>query len=94
VSFFHGSNDGQKGVGLFMIVLMIFLPTQFALHKSFDAEAVLTTLNKVEVTVKATEARIGENEAAEEVVESIEKLKDLFDPSLFHTFSVQFLNVV
>ncbi|WP_353485125.1 inorganic phosphate transporter [Haliscomenobacter sp.] len=77
VSFFHGSNDGQKGVGLFMIVLMIFLPTQFALHKSFDADAVLTTLNKVEVKVKATEARIGENQAAEEVLESIEKLKPM-----------------
>ncbi len=24
VSFFHGSNDGQKGVGLFMIILIIF----------------------------------------------------------------------
>jgi PiT family inorganic phosphate transporter len=32
----------------------------------------------VEVTVKATEARIGENQAAEEVVESIEKLKPMF----------------
>ena len=31
VSFFHGSNDGQKGVGLLLVVMMAFLPTQYAL---------------------------------------------------------------
>jgi len=30
VSFFHGSNDGQKGVGLMLVVLIAFLPMQFA----------------------------------------------------------------
>lgn len=34
VSFSHGSNDGQKGVGLIMIILIAFLPTQFALDSS------------------------------------------------------------
>jgi phosphate/sulfate permease len=36
LSFFHGSNDGQKGVGLVMIILIAFIPTKFALdpHKS------------------------------------------------------------
>ncbi len=52
VSFFHGSNDGQKGVGLFMIVLMIFLVAQFALHKILDATATLTIVNKVEQTTR------------------------------------------
>jgi phosphate/sulfate permease len=32
VSFFHGRNDGQKGVGLAMIVLMVFLPTYFTIE--------------------------------------------------------------
>lgn len=31
VSFFHGRNDGQKGIGLVMIILMAFLPTIFTL---------------------------------------------------------------
>ncbi len=31
VSFFHGSNDGQKGVGLLMLILIAFLPAKFAL---------------------------------------------------------------
>ncbi len=32
VSFSHGSNDGQKGVGLMMIILMMFMPMQYALN--------------------------------------------------------------
>ena len=31
VSFFHGRNDGQKGIGLIMIILMAFMPTVFTL---------------------------------------------------------------
>src|SRR5271169_5383346 len=33
VSFFHGSNDGQKGVGLIMLILIAFLPAKFALDR-------------------------------------------------------------
>jgi len=32
VSLAHGSNDGQKGVGLIMLILIAVLPTQFALN--------------------------------------------------------------
>jgi phosphate/sulfate permease len=31
VSFFHGRNDGQKGIGLVMIILAAFLPTVYTL---------------------------------------------------------------
>ena len=34
VSFFHGRNDGQKGVGLVMIILMAFLPTYFTMENA------------------------------------------------------------
>jgi inorganic phosphate transporter, PiT family len=34
VSFFHGSNDGQKGVGLLMLILIAFLPATFALDRN------------------------------------------------------------
>jgi len=34
VSFSHGSNDGQKGVGLLMIILIAILPARFALDAS------------------------------------------------------------
>lgn len=32
VSFFHGRNDGQKGIGLIMIILMAFLPATYNLE--------------------------------------------------------------
>jgi len=32
VSFFHGSNDGQKGMGLVMLILVGILPASFALN--------------------------------------------------------------
>jgi PiT family inorganic phosphate transporter len=34
VSFFHGSNDGQKGVGLLMLVLIAFLPAKFVMNNN------------------------------------------------------------
>jgi PiT family inorganic phosphate transporter len=34
VSFSHGSNDGQKGVGLLMIILIAIVPAKFALDHS------------------------------------------------------------
>lgn len=36
VSFFHGSNDGQKGVGLLLVVLMAFMPLQYAFNHKHD----------------------------------------------------------
>lgn len=36
VSFFHGYNDGQKGIGLMLIVLFAFLPAQHALSPNFN----------------------------------------------------------
>ena len=34
VSFAHGSNDGQKGMGLIMLILIGTLPTAYALNKT------------------------------------------------------------
>lgn len=36
VSFSHGSNDGQKGVGLMMIILIAIVPMKFSLNMSKD----------------------------------------------------------
>src|ERR1700710_2538731 len=34
VSFFHGSNDGQKGMGLIMLILIGAAPTAYALNRA------------------------------------------------------------
>ena len=37
VSFAHGSNDGQKGMGLIMLILVGVVPTAFALNRTPDS---------------------------------------------------------
>jgi PiT family inorganic phosphate transporter len=37
VSFFHGSNDGQKGIGLIMLILIGTMPTAYALNHAATA---------------------------------------------------------
>ena len=37
VSFAHGSNDGQKGMGLIMLILIGTVPTAYALNRSLPA---------------------------------------------------------
>jgi PiT family inorganic phosphate transporter len=37
VSFFHGSNDGQKGMGLIMLILIGTVPTAYALNHAVTA---------------------------------------------------------
>lgn len=48
VSFFHGSNDGQKGVGLLMLILIAFLPASFAVNHNISNDKILASLNKTE----------------------------------------------
>jgi inorganic phosphate transporter, PiT family len=51
VSFFHGSNDGQKGVGLLMLILIAFLPAKFAVDHSIPSDKILLSLNKTEQVI-------------------------------------------
>jgi PiT family inorganic phosphate transporter len=42
VSYFHGSNDGQKGMGLIMLILVGTVPTAYALNHTVSARDVQT----------------------------------------------------
>ncbi|MGE4556068.1 MAG: inorganic phosphate transporter [Desulfovibrionaceae bacterium] len=42
VSFAHGSNDGQKGVGLIMLILIGILPAHYALNQASDQAEINT----------------------------------------------------
>jgi len=42
VSFFHGSNDGQKGMGLIMLILIGTVPTAYALNRALPTNMVQT----------------------------------------------------
>src|SRR5215510_8668293 len=41
VSFAHGSNDGQKGMGLIMLILIGTVPTAYALNRALPESAVV-----------------------------------------------------
>ena len=54
VSFFHGSNDGQKGVGLLMLILIAFLPAKFALDRGISDDKILASLTRIEQSMPKT----------------------------------------
>jgi phosphate/sulfate permease len=47
VSFAHGSNDGQKGVGLMLVILMGFSPIFFALNPQTDLQRTSESLGAI-----------------------------------------------
>jgi PiT family inorganic phosphate transporter len=51
VSFSHGSNDGQKGVGLVMIILISIVPAYFALDHSQSPQNLVKDVQKIELTL-------------------------------------------
>jgi inorganic phosphate transporter, PiT family len=53
VSFFHGSNDGQKGMGLIMLILIGTVPTTYALNHAVTARQ---TQDFIAVSQQAAEA--------------------------------------
>lgn len=52
VSFFHGNNDGQKGIGLMLIILITFMPIQFALNSDFNVNESLNSINNIELALQ------------------------------------------
>jgi inorganic phosphate transporter, PiT family len=56
VSFAHGGNDGQKGMGLIMLILIGAAPTAYALNRSLpahDTPAFVAALSKAEAVFTA-----------------------------------------
>ncbi|MET4107785.1 inorganic phosphate transporter [Hymenobacter sp. UYP22] len=61
VSYFHGSNDGQKGVGLIMLILIGIVPVHFALNSKLNPLDMRDSLTRVEqVMGKINAAELGE----------------------------------
>jgi PiT family inorganic phosphate transporter len=56
VSFFHGSNDGQKGVGLIMLILIGVVPAYFALDESFSPTRLPGSLTKIEQVISSIDS--------------------------------------
>ena len=50
VSFSHGSNDGQKGVGLMMLIMIAVVPSYFAIDHSKDINDYRNNIAQVQAT--------------------------------------------
>lgn len=59
VSFAHGSNDGQKGMGLIMLILVGSVPMAYALHRAMPANQVTQFVAVAHVTQMALEEYAG-----------------------------------
>ncbi len=63
VSFFHGQNDGQKGVGLVMMILISIMPAYFSIDESVNLQAVNKNLSTISNIIIATDTtKFGEDE--------------------------------
>jgi phosphate/sulfate permease len=58
VSFFHGSNDGQKGVGLIMLILIGIVPAYFALDETFNPSSLNGSLTRIEQIVSTIDSSV------------------------------------
>jgi PiT family inorganic phosphate transporter len=59
VSFFHGSNDGQKGMGLIMLILIGAAPTAYALNRAIPESTTPMFLQSMQAAQTAFQAHTG-----------------------------------
>ncbi len=65
VSYFHGSNDGQKGMGLIMLILIGCAPTAYALNRTLPASATPAYVATANTAIAAFDAKGGPDMAAD-----------------------------
>lgn len=58
VSFFHGQNDGQKGVGLMMMILIAILPGQFSLDTSINLQTSSANVRQIENLMRKADTTV------------------------------------
>lgn len=82
VSFFHGRNDGQKGIGLVMLILIGVLPSYFAITSPKGLSEIKEDVYKVEsIITKIDTVGLGGDEIKkiESIKSNIALLKPIID---------------
>ncbi|TXJ17685.1 MAG: inorganic phosphate transporter [Afipia sp.] len=88
VSFAHGSNDGQKGMGLIMLILIGTVPTAYALNRALPESQVVKFQQTSEAAAKVIAAKgaghsiIGDPRPAVTQYVSLHKINEGTYPSL------------
>ncbi len=93
VSFFHGSNDGQKGMGLIMLILIGAAPTAYALNRAMPASATPAFVQAMEAGEGVFQAHARGVAApslpdARTAVNTALKTKQVNDPAVYAALAV------
>jgi inorganic phosphate transporter, PiT family len=87
VSFAHGSNDGQKGMGLIMLILIGAAPTAYALNRTLPADSTPAFVETMRQAHELFDKRAGSivlppDIAAERVTDAI-RTRNFADPTVY-----------
>ena len=93
VSFAHGGNDGQKGMGLIMLILIGAAPTAYALNRTMPdagAPAFIAAAQKAEAAfaAHAAGAPVVTVAAARQKIGDALKTKEVANPGVYEALSV------
>ncbi|MBX3164959.1 MAG: inorganic phosphate transporter [Bacteroidetes bacterium] len=58
VSFFHGQNDGQKGVGLIMLILISIIPAHYAIDTAVNLNSVNGNVARIEHLIQKVDTTV------------------------------------
>jgi PiT family inorganic phosphate transporter len=81
VSFFHGQNDGQKGVGIVLMILIAILPATYALDDSVNLQEINSQVIAIkEIVVSTDTTHFGKEEFSN--LDKIRKHADHFTTTI------------
>jgi len=63
VSFSHGSNDGQKGIGLMMLILIGIIPAKFALDGRYGDREIAESIGQVQKNFDAVSGELTDSKS-------------------------------
>jgi PiT family inorganic phosphate transporter len=80
VSLFHGQNDGQKGIGLIMLILIAIIPGYFALNNDLkldDMKPAITQVREITSLIDQSQLQKKDMEDYKKITKSTDKLETL-----------------
>lgn len=79
VSFMHGKNDGQKGVGIATLILMVLLPAQFMLNPDMDYKTTATNIEIVTTvfTQEKSLLNMDEQKSADTIIQNAQDIQSM-----------------
>jgi phosphate/sulfate permease len=81
VSLFHGRNDGQKGIGLVMLVLIAFLPSFFAIDTRVDPfklQSEVAVVNSIVTKIDTNKLSSTEKESYDKIMKGVNSLNLIY----------------